>query len=435
MEIIKVRDKERIKQSSQANQVDTGIQFNSDFVPTQEIIDQIPLFLQHFEVEDNRDILMRILASLKVPEPYNINAYLFQFIFDESNSSSIKPLIISQVMQFLRSSSFLESFPYEIFSNEECIFHLIQYLSSPDISQKEFAACLLCSIFDHNPQRRFISPQAYEAIFQIILETMDPKLCLVVFSILLYPNDLPLEVIALFEPFLNTLLEIDLNDAGAKGIKIAQVTVLIISLLINAQIPIDEQLIFKCKNKYINSIDEQIISPLLSIIVHAFSPSDEYFDRILQLVGSPNNAEIVNNALRILEFNSSRWDDSQKDRIQNDLLLIFHNRDSEEYHCKFSLYAFKVLFTVGRLPSNDIEFFEQALQLIDIEEYNNLMVVQGIKEMFTRACQQFPDIAKQMSEILKQSKTYDALLQDDNPDVVSVAQEIAAILDAMKSEK
>ncbi|KAK8887801.1 hypothetical protein M9Y10_038858 [Tritrichomonas musculus] len=386
---------------------------------TPEIIEQIPFYLAHFEVAENRDILYSILASLKTPEPYGIHLYLYQIVFGEGNSniSTQHKLLDSTAQDFLNVSGSLPSFPFLLFSNEECITQLLNFLVPP-INESKFvcATKFICSIFDHNHQRNFIPLSIYESIFQLICSNLN--LTLILSSILLYSEELPKDIFPLIFPILEKHLQ-------QRDLFVARGAMFILFELQRAKIPFDLGLIIECENKFIDSIDPEIIYELLLLMKNAPEPPYQCLERILKLVDS-KNPKLMKEALSILSIFGHDWNDDQKDLISNSLISLFNRSPLENNNVAFIMMTVEVLITIDRLPINNINFFTKVIEMIDVwDNYSSVLL--AIYTMLVKTNSVSPTTAEEMLVIIKSSLSFELLVLDNNAEVANLAQEILKI--------
>ncbi|OHT03560.1 hypothetical protein TRFO_29058 [Tritrichomonas foetus] len=370
---------------------------------TPELISQIPSLLSHFEVPENESILLQILKSQDDPEQYGIHEYLYQVAFSETDLRKHK------AQAFLIESTKTKSFPYLLFSNEESIINLIHNLET----NRKCAANLLCSIFDHNTHRNFISISVYETIFSYISEHLDLIPLLV--SILLYCDEFPKDIFNIISPIIVNLL-------NQPELLVAWQAMFILVILVKAEIPFDTRIIIQCEERFINSIDETVIYTLLILMKNAPEAPHACLNRILQFANE-DCEKLITESLVILTIFSDSWNDNEKDVIATQMMMLFYeSQKPRTMGMSKTILIVGLLFAIDRLPISDLVFFNKVVEMIDV--WDNKYVLLAISTMVTKTQNVSPETAAEMIEILRASRSLEDLAQDENQDVSRFAQQI-----------
>lgn len=386
---------------------------------TPEIIDQIPYCLEHLEIINNQKLLRSILVSLEMPEPYGINTHLYQIAFGEKDSSQ-QELLDDFAQDLLFFSSKLESFPFLLFSNEKCIVQLLSYIDpSANIKKKKknCAKHFLCSIFDHNHERDFIGMPIYEELFRLIYE--DRKMFPILISILLNSEDLPKDIFTLISPIVASYLELD-------DILKASSAMLILNYLQKAQIEYDLDLIIKCEEKFIDSIDEKVILQLMNLMKYAPEPPFQCLNRILKFIDNTCDPELIKESLYILKLFGEDWDEDQKDQIAE--VLMSKLMTPQNVNFIFISMTVEILLTIDRLPVGDFQFFTKVIDLIDV--WDNLSIFDAINTIITKTMATDQEMANKMLLFIKTSRSFELLVQDKNSDIANNAQDFLKLIDS-----
>lgn len=386
---------------------------------TPDIIDQIPYYLDHLEINDNQRMLRSILVTLELPEPYGINAYLYQIVFGEKESSH-QELLDDFAQDLLFFSPTLSSFPYLLFSNEKCVVQLLSFIDGSTSTKKQSCAKhFLCSIFDHNHERSFIEMPIYEEIFELISQNLD--MFPILSSILLYSDDLPKDIFPSISPIIINHLELE-------DIITASRAMIILWELHEAQIEFDLDLIIKCEERFIDSIDEKVVLQLVSLMKYAPEPPYQCLDRILEFIDTCNS-QLTKESLYLLNLFGEYWSEEQKDKIAETLLTLFYKVPQ---NFVFTSMTVEILLTIDRLPINDLNFFSKVVDLVDV--WDNISILAAINTIIIRTMAVDQEAAKQMLLFIKTSKSFEQLAQDRNADIANNAQDVLRLANSYFSD-